>query len=69
VELKSIDEMKTYTTEQIAEYFQGWKTADAADDYYSYSAMNNALAMLDDYQDGIEAYFERKEETNAEGNP
>lgn len=54
--------MKTFTTKQIAEYIKGWTAGEFGkiEEKAKYIFLN-ALNQLEDEQDGIEAYFERKE--------
>lgn len=51
-----------YTIEEIAEYIAGWMIAPpdepVCDAYIA--AISNALVMLEDEQDGIDAFLERK---------
>jgi antirestriction protein len=45
-----------FTITEIREYFEGWDMAG-----FKSAALHNALLMLEDDQDGIVAYFNRKE--------
>jgi hypothetical protein len=51
-----------YTVEEIAEYIAGWATAPFDEvEKVGKAVLLNALNQLEDDQDGIEAYFKRKE--------
>lgn len=59
--------MKTYTTQEVAEYISGWMIAPDDEPVCDafIAATNNALAMLEDDQDGIQAFLDRKKELEA----
>jgi hypothetical protein len=48
-----------FTITEIRDYFEGWKLIAEDRDVMSYAVLNNALAALKDYQDGIAAVRER----------
>ena len=62
-----MSDQKAYTIEQIREYLEGWQieplskkiTAIIRTETYNYS-LHNAIKMLDDPEDGIEAMEQRK---------
>lgn len=52
-----------YTPEQVAQYITGWLSADSPNTLLGVSsAIHNAMNMLDDHQDGIDAFIERNHE-------
>ena len=63
---KKEDKKTKFTVEEIIEYFDGWKSNKVSVNDVSASALWNAYIHLTDYQDGIEAYFERKKDYEKE---
>ena len=51
-----------YIKQEIAEYVCGWLSAGCEEHDFNdvFAAIKNAALMVDDDQDGIEAYFKRK---------
>lgn len=59
--------MGKYTNDQIRDYICGWLTVDGnRDEANIKSALNNSLRMLEDGEDGLEAFVERRQKTNEE---
>jgi len=54
--------------EDFGDYISGWLGADYSNNGLSYDnmkcALRNALRMLEDYQDGIDHFVERKNQLN-----
>ena len=54
-------EEKTYTIKEIAEYISGWATGPfGSAEEIGKGVLLNALNQLEDSEDGIEAFLERK---------
>ena len=59
--------MKEYTENQIRDYVCGWLMVGGNQDIAAVkAALRNALAMLEDREDGIEAYVERRNTASVE---